>query len=121
LITLIFLSFRHSNFDMSDLNHREVFQEFAEKAEKELGDSLNQLVLYGSVARGEESENSDIDVFAVVQEKKDLELLRNLAFDTGVLENGVSISVQGKLEKDFQGFSESSYLRNIDSDGVRYA
>lgn len=106
---------------MSDLTHREVFELFAEEAEKELDDSLEQIVLYGSVARGDNSEQSDIDVFALVDKRQDLKILRDLAFDLGVLEHGVSISVQGKVEKDFNGFDETSFLRNVDKDGVRYA
>ncbi|MFB6209757.1 MAG: hypothetical protein ABEJ56_06515 [Candidatus Nanohaloarchaea archaeon] len=38
---------------------REAFEEFAEKAEEELGDSLRKLLLFGSVARGDEREDSD--------------------------------------------------------------
>lgn len=50
-----------------NLNHREAFEEFAEEAKDEPGDALNKPILYGSVARGEETQNSDIDVFAVVE------------------------------------------------------
>jgi len=106
---------------MSGLNHKQVFEMFAEKAKKELGNSLQQLVLYGSVARNEETPDSDIDVFVVVDNEDDLEFLRDLAFDFGVLEHGVSISVQGKVKDDFEDFSNSSYLRNVNRDGIRYA
>lgn len=103
------------------VDRREVFENFADRAKKKLGDSLKKLVLYGSVARDDETEDSDIDVFAVVEEKRDLEELRELAFDIGVLEHGVSISVQGEIEKDFEGFSDTSFLRNVERDGVEYA
>lgn len=101
--------------------HREVFEDFAEKAEDELGDSLKQLYLYGSVARGDETEESDVDVFAVVSDEDALSELRDLAYDLGVLENGVVINVQGRTVDEFEGFSRTSYLRNIDREGVEYA
>lgn len=101
--------------------HREAFEEFAERAQEELGESLEKLVLYGSVARGEEREDSDVDVFAVVESKEDLERLRDLAYDIGVMEYGVSISVQGTVSDKFDGFSETSFLRNVDRNGVEYA
>lgn len=101
--------------------HREAFEEFAERAQDELGESLEKLILYGSVARGEERENSDVDVFVVVDSSEDLEKLRNLAYDIGVLDYSVSISVQGTVSSKFNGFSESSFLRNVDRDGVEHA
>jgi predicted nucleotidyltransferase len=98
----------------------EAFEEFAEKADEELGDSLKQLYLYGSVARGDHTEESDVDVFAVVEKRQDLETLRDLSFDVGVLKHSVSISVQGEVSEDLD-FSQTSYLRNIRREGVRYA
>lgn len=106
---------------MSDLNRKKIFQDFADRANERLGESLKRIILYGSVARGEDTEGSDIDVFAIVETKEDLEMLRNLAFDFGVLENGVSISVQGKTEEEFDSFSSNSFLRNVERDGVEYA
>jgi len=101
--------------------HRETFEEFAEEAKEELGDSLKKLILYGSVAREEETEESDIDVFAVVEDKEALELLRDLAYDKGVLENGIAINVHGRTSDEFQGFRKTSYLRNVSSEGLEYA
>ena len=106
---------------MSRSRRREVFHDFAERAEEEIGDSLRKIILYGSVAREEDTRDSDIDVFAIVEAEEDLERLKHMAFDFGVLENGVSISVQGEIEEDFEGFSSNSFLRNIERDGVEYA
>lgn len=101
--------------------HYEGFQDFAEKARQELGGSLKEMILYGSVARGEESERSDVDVFALVETKDDLERLQDLAFDIGVLKHEISINVQGDTVERFEGFSSSSYLRNIKKEGESYA
>lgn len=101
--------------------HREAFEQFRDKAEAELGDSLKKMVLYGSVARGDEREDSDIDIFVLVESEEEIEKLRDLAYDIGVLEYGVSINVQGKTAKMFEGFESTSYLRNISREGVEYA
>ncbi|MFB6100551.1 MAG: nucleotidyltransferase domain-containing protein [Candidatus Nanohalobium sp.] len=106
---------------MSESKHRKAFEDFADRAQEELGNSLQKLVLYGSVARGDETRRSDVDVFAVVEDGDDLDILRDLAFDVGVMEHGVSISVQGRVTDEFEGFSETSYLRNVERDGVEYA
>lgn len=106
---------------MTESVQKKAFREFAHEAEQELGSSLKKLFLYGSVAREEEQEDSDVDVFAVVENKDDLENLRGIAFDIGVLRHGVSISVQGKSEEEFKDFSQTSYLRNVRKEGIEYA
>lgn len=63
---------------------REAFEDFAGRAEEELGDSLERLVLYGSVARGEENQDSDVDIFAVVESTAQKEFLQNLASSMSV-------------------------------------
>ena len=60
---------------MSKPRRREVFHDFVERAEEELGDSLRKIILYGSVARGEDTRDSDIGVFAIVEAEEDLERL----------------------------------------------
>lgn len=106
---------------MSNSIHEEALEEFVNRAEKELEDSLKRLILYGSMARGEYQEDSDIDIFAVVEKKEDLEVLRDVAFEVGVMDYGVSISVQGETDEEFQDFSRTSYLRNVERDGIEYA
>lgn len=102
-------------------DHEEAFEDFAESARDSLGESLKKLVLYGSVARGEEDDLSDVDVFAVVETREQLEQLRTLAFEIGTLDHGISISVQGETAEEFEGFDKSSYLRNVEREGVNYA
>ena len=99
--------------------HREAFEEFAEKAEKELGDSLKKLVLYGSVAREEETEESDVDVFAVVESKSQKRRLEQVAAEVGV-EHGVLFSASVKTEKDYEEMRESSFSREVMETGEVY-
>lgn len=102
------------------VDRRHVFDKFASEAEKELGDRLKHLVLYGSVSRGEDTEGSDIDVFAVVQSKQDLELLEDIAFEVGVIENGVFISVQGQEEKRFKDRRNHPFITRVFDEGDIY-
>jgi predicted nucleotidyltransferase len=99
--------------------HREAFEEFAGRAETQLGDSLEKLVLYGSVARGEESESSDVDVFAVVEKEDQKELVRDLAFETG-LEYEVSFSPIVKSVEEYESVKDSAYGREVRSTGEIY-
>lgn len=99
--------------------HRDAFEDFAEKAEMELGDSLEKLVLYGSVARGEEHDESDVDVFAVVEDKEDKEVLEDLAFDVSV-EHGVFMVPLIKTSDEFREKRGSIFLREVEDSGETY-
>ncbi|MFO7794442.1 MAG: nucleotidyltransferase domain-containing protein [Candidatus Nanohaloarchaea archaeon] len=98
---------------------RKAFEEFVERAEEELGESLEKLVLYGSVARGEENEGSDVDVFAVVKEKSDKEVLEELAFDVNV-EFGVFMVPVVKTVEEFESVRDSIFVREVEKTGEAY-
>ncbi len=48
--------------------HRRLLEKVVPILRRELGDNLVKLLLYGSVARGEATEESDVDLAAVVRE-----------------------------------------------------
>jgi predicted nucleotidyltransferase len=96
--------------------HREAFKDFAETAKRELGDSLKKLFLYGSVAREEETSESDIDVFAVVQNRAQKRELEDIAFETG-LEYEVSFTPIVKTEEEYEEIKDTVYGREVRSTG----
>jgi len=91
---------------------REAFKDFAGRAEEELGDSLERLVLYGSVARGEENQDSDVDIFAVVESTAQKEFLQNLASSMSV-EKGVLIIPIVKTAEEYQEMQDTIYAREV--------
>ena len=96
--------------------HRKAFDEFAEKAEEQFGDSLKKLILYGSVARDEETEDSDVDVFAVVENENQKEKLEDLAFEIG-LKYEVPFSPIVKTVESYRYVKNSLYGREVRSTG----
>ena len=50
---------------------RDILKDFTEKMEVLFGRSLNKIILYGSYARGDYKENSDIDIMILVDSSKD--------------------------------------------------
>jgi len=99
--------------------HREAFEEFAERAQEELGESLEKLVLYGSVARGEEREDSDVDVFVVIDSEEDKEVVEELAFDVNV-EFGVFMVPVVKTVEEFESVRDSIFVREVERTGEVY-
>ncbi len=50
--------------------YRKAAEEFSRRVVSELGDRVDAIVLYGSVARGEARKDSDIDILVVSQDPK---------------------------------------------------
>jgi len=108
--------------DMLQKEYREAVEEFVRRVLERYKDKIESIILFGSVARGEAKEDSDIDVLIVVK-KEDFKLRRALigvAFDI-LLETGKNISVKVLSKNEFEDRRNFSFLRNIISEGVKLA
>lgn len=84
---------------------REIIMSFARKLRKILGKNLKQVILYGSYARGDYTEDSDIDIMVLTTlTDKEIEQIEteiyDLAFDY-LMDYDVDISVVIKNEEQF--------------------
>ena len=101
-----------------------IIQDFAKNVRKILGNSLDSVIVYGSYARGDYSELSDIDVmllFSLGEEeiKKISDQISDLAFDF-MMKYGVDISpVITNIDHFNYWVDNLSYYRNIRDEGVR--
>jgi predicted nucleotidyltransferase len=100
--------------------HREAFEDFAERAQEELGESLEKLVLYGSVARGEERENSDVDILIVLDEdsRKLKEKALDLAYEL-TLKHEIHVSPILLSKEEFEKVEDfgSKFLESVMDEG----
>lgn len=102
--------------------YRRAVNEFVMRALERDKDKIKGIILFGSVARGEAKEDSDIDVLMITK-KEDFRLRRALAgiaFDI-LLETGENISVKTLSKDDFERRKNFSFLRNLISEGVKLA
>ncbi len=80
---------------MSDRNR--ILCEFRNKTKSIMGDSLKQMILYGSYARGDYGDNSDMDIMVLTELTDDRIIqIEDEIFDAAYdieLEYGVPISV----------------------------
>lgn len=81
---------------------RNILKNFVDKMEKLFGKSLKKLILYGSYARGDYKENSDIDIMILTSmsddEIRDIEnQVYDIAYDYQLSDN-VMISVNIKMQ-----------------------
>ena len=61
---------------------QDIILEFFRQVRRLLGDSLSKVILYGSCARGEDTENSDIDIMLLTSlTDEEIEKVENSVFD----------------------------------------
>lgn len=114
-----FIRIRSDN--MSDRNR--ILCEFRNKTKSIMGDSLKQMILYGSYARGDYGDNSDMDIMVLTELTDDRIIqIEDEIFDAAYdieLEYGVPISVNIKNEKHFKNWVNSlPYYSNIQKEGI---
>ena len=98
---------------------RKIIMQFASKMKKILGKKLKKVILYGSYARGDYTENSDIDIMVLTSltdaeiEKIEAEIY-NVAFDF-LMDYGVEI----KNESQFNYWLGAlPFYDNVQKEGV---
>lgn len=104
---------------MSTSRHREAFEAFAEQVQEELGEDLHKLVLYGSVARGEETEASDVDVFVVVETEQQKQYVEEVGAELGV-EHGVLLVPIVKTADEYPAVKDTIFGREVAETGEVY-
>lgn len=101
------------------MNRKEIAKGFADDVLKNFGDKIENIILFGSVARGESNEKSDIDILVVIKEE-DFRMRRELigmAFRV-LLKTHNDISVKVLSKRDFDAAVNISFIRNIRSEGI---
>ena len=88
-----------------------------------MGDSLKQMILYGSYARGDYRDNSDMDIMVLTELTDDRIIqIEDEIFDAAYdieLKYGVPISVNIKNERHFKNWVNSlPYYSNIQKEGI---
>lgn len=96
---------------------------FSQEVRKILGEDLRKVIVYGSYARGDFNEDSDVDVMVLTSlaesEIKPIEYrLYDIAFDF-LMEYGVDISVIVKNEEHFKYWlGVLPFYDNVEKEGV---
>ena len=102
---------------------KKILGEFVEELKKLYGENLKKVILYGSYARGDFRDNSDIDIIVLLnldvttiqERKKDLSAL---TYDFGIAHN-VEISAQSESYLHYIDWQKVHPLyQNIENDGV---
>ncbi len=102
---------------------RKVLYLFIDEIQKKLGDSVSKIILYGSYAREDYREDSDIDIMILTSlSESEIRKIENevydIAYDYG-LEYSVTISINIKNEEHFNYWLGAlPYYDNIKREGI---
>jgi predicted nucleotidyltransferase len=97
--------------------YQEPVREFVKVALEKYGDRIESIILFGSVARGEAMEDSDIDILVVGDVS--LEELVDISFPI-LLEYGELISTKNMKKERLEYLAREGYsfMRNVMKEGV---
>ena len=98
---------------------QKALEEFTKSIRNKYGNKIKKIILYGSMARNEDNDFSDIDILVLSDEKYQFlqRELSFLAFDIGI-KYGVEISVQNYVTSHYKKYSNYSFFQNVKKDGV---
>lgn len=104
------------------VNIAQALETFCQELRLKLPDNLVEIRLFGSVAKGLATADSDIDVLVVLKNKS--KLAKEIILDTQVeinLKYNVFISIVLKSQNEFTYpvFRQSLFFRNLQKEGVR--
>jgi len=105
--------------EMMEIQKRfqEPVREFVKVALEKYGDKIESIILFGSVARGEAKEDSDVDILVVGDVS--IEELVDITFPI-LLEDGKLISAKDMKKDHFEYLAKEGYsfVRNVMREGV---
>jgi len=98
-----------------NVNKEKALDSFMKKIEA-FKSIIAKVIVFGSYARGEAKEESDIDVLLVVKDKKIEQEVIGMAVDV-LLEHGEYISVKVLTEEEFELLKDTGFVRNVMKEG----
>lgn len=101
----------------------EIIYKFSQQVKVILGNKLSKVIMYGSYARGDNNENSDVDIMVLTTLTEDeIERIEATIFDLAFdfqMEYGLDISVIVKNEEHFNHWLGAlPFYNNVEKEGV---
>ncbi|HIW81107.1 MAG TPA: nucleotidyltransferase domain-containing protein [Candidatus Acetatifactor stercoripullorum] len=108
---------------IKDEKLREILQEMAELLHRVYGKRLKAVILYGSVARGTQTKDSDVDIMVLVdgtdsELRKYDEKLSDVSTDLALKYLRVFSIIDVKYQEYMEWRTISPFYKNVDKEGV---
>jgi predicted nucleotidyltransferase len=101
------------------MNRKQIAKEFANEVTKMFGDEIGDIILFGSVARGEDDRESDIDILILWNgnKVKGWDKLEEKAFDFFIrYKTLISINLVSPTE--YKNMEDFLFMKDIQKEGM---
>jgi predicted nucleotidyltransferase len=113
-----------SDSDAEGTPHEQAFEDFAARVTDQWPDEIEQIILYGSTARGEaHGIDSDVDVMLVTPTDQARETVYDPATSISLdvmIEHGVALSLNFKTVSELEELQDRAYVKNALQEGRVY-
>lgn len=104
-------------------NIRVIVYQFSEDVKRILGDKLTKIIVYGSYARGDYRENSDVDIMILTKlSEEEIRAIKNDIYDLAFeveMSTGIELSPIIKNEEQYEYWVDTlPFYRNVRDEGV---
>ena len=104
-------------------NIRSIIYRFSQELRHILGDKLTKVIVYGSYARGDFQENSDIDIMILVKmSDEEIRLVKNDIYDLAFeieMDTGIDIAPIIKEKQQYEYWVDTlPFYRNVRDEGI---
>jgi len=98
----------------------EKLRNLSKKLKEEFGDKVKEVILFGSYARGDFTDDSDVDIIVVVDDDRIEKEVRKIAYSF-IPEVGKLISVKVIGKKTFESMRKMGFslIRSIEREGMQ--
>jgi uncharacterized protein len=103
------------------VNKEAIIKDFTETMKNHYGDRLSKIILYGSYARGDFNEESDIDFLVLLNDEevrtsKEILITYKLLYHL-TLENNIEVSMSAASRKKYE-LTTKAFYRFVRKDGI---
>jgi predicted nucleotidyltransferase len=101
------------------MNKKQIAKEFANEVTKMFRDEIDEIILFGSVARGEDDVESDIDILIIWNgdKVKGWDKLEEMAFDFFIRYNTL-ISINLISPAEYKNMENFLFMKNLQKEGM---
>jgi len=101
------------------MNRKQIAKEFANEVTRMFGNEIENITLFGSVARGEDDTESDIDVLIIWKGDKveGWDKLEEMAFDIFIRYNAL-ISIKLISPAEYKNMKDFLFMKDVRKEGV---
>ncbi|MDI6723106.1 MAG: nucleotidyltransferase domain-containing protein [Methanobacterium sp.] len=97
------------------MNRKRIAEEFSNSLDYP---EIEEIILFGSVARGEDTDDSDIDLLIISGKKRETKNKIMKKVSEALLESGTYISAKVISKKEYETLKDTHFISTIKKEGV---